>query len=123
MALEKNKRMTSAERSGLGDKLVKDYDKGHSLVELSQRHGTSAGRIRSILLERGVTLRPRGGAVRKPDPNRAARAKQLAKEYKAGASLSKLAATHQVSATTARNLVLAGGARLRSRGGQATTTR
>jgi len=42
----------------------KDYGKGSSLAELAETYATSAGRVRLILLERGVTLRSRGGDTR-----------------------------------------------------------
>ncbi len=116
--LERHKRLTPADRDALGAKLEKAYASGRSLAELGEEHGTSAGRVRLILLERGVTLRSRGGAVRKPDPARGERAKVVAKEYAGGASLQELAATHGISATTARSLVQAGGGTLRARGGR-----
>ena len=90
--LERHKRLSKDDRDALGAKLEKAYAAGRSLAELGEEHGTSAGRVRLILLERGVTLRSRGGAVRKPDPARGERAKELAKEYGAGASLQELAA-------------------------------
>ena len=118
--LERHKRLSAADRDALGGKLEKAYTAGRSLAELGEEHGTSAGRVRLILLERGVTLRSRGGAVRKPDPARGERAKGLAKEYAGGASLQELAAQHGISATTARSLVQAGGGTLRARGGRRT---
>lgn len=116
--LERHKRLSATERDTLGKELEKAYTAGRSLAELGEQHGTSAGRVRLILLERGVTLRSRGGAVRKPDPERGKRAGALAKEYAGGASLQELAATHGISATTARSLVQAGGGTLRARGGR-----
>ncbi len=116
--LEKNKRLSAADRDTLGKALEKAYAGGTSIADLATEHGTSAGRVRLVLLERGVTLRKRGGNTRKPDPAREAHAKTLAKEYTGGASLAELGTTHGVSATTARNLVLAGGATLRGRGGR-----
>ena len=115
--VERNKRLTADQRQTLGAALEKGYTSGRSLAELAEEHGTSAGRVRLVLLERGVTLRSRGGAVRKPDPARKDRAKKLAGEYASGASLSELAEKHGVSASTARALVLDGGGTLRSRGG------
>ena len=116
--LERHKRLSTSDRDALGGKLEKAYTGGRSLAELGEEHGTSAGRVRLILLERGVVLRSRGGAVRKPDPARGERAKGVAKEYADGASLQELAATHGISATTARSLVQAGGGTLRARGGR-----
>lgn len=116
--VEKNKRLSAADRDKLGSRLEKSYVKGRSIAALAEESGTSAGRVRLILLERGVVLRPRGGNTRKPDPERARRARAVASEYRAGASLAQLGSTHGVSATTARNLVLAGGGDLRARGGR-----
>jgi lambda repressor-like predicted transcriptional regulator len=116
--VEKNKRLSAADREKLGARLEKAYAKGRSIAALAEENGTSAGRVRLILLERGVVLRARGGNTRKPDPERSKRAKTLAAEYRDGASLAQLGATHGVSATTARNLVLAGGGDLRARGGR-----
>ena len=116
--VEKNKRLSAKDRDTLGGRLEKAYAKGASIAALAEDTGTSAGRVRLILLERGVVLRSRGGNTRKPDPARAGHAKAVAKEYAGGASLAQLGATHGVSATTARNLVLAGGGELRARGGR-----
>ena len=118
--VEKNKRLSATDREKLGSRLEKAYAKGRSIAALAEENGTSAGRVRLILLERGVVLRARGGNTRKPDPERSKRAKALAAEYRGGASLAQLGATHGVSATTARNLVLAGGGDLRARGGRKT---
>lgn len=116
--VEKNKRLSTADREKLGARLEKEYAKGTSIATLAEEHGTSAGRVRLILLERGVVLRKRGGNTRRPDPERAKHAKSVAAEYGKGASLAQLAEKHGVSATTARNLVLAGGGDLRARGGR-----
>ena len=120
--VEKNKRLSPGDREKLGAKLEKAYTKGTSIATLAEEHGTSAGRVRLILLERGVELRKRGGNTRKPDPARDRRAKTIAGEYSRGASLAELGSTHGVSATTARNLVLAGGGELRARGGRRKAT-
>ncbi len=116
--VEKNKRLSAADREKIGARLEKAYAKGTSIAALADQQGTSAGRVRLILLERGVVLRHRGGNTRKPDPQRARHAKAVAGEYAKGASLAQLGASHGVSATTARNLVLAGGGQLRPRGGR-----
>lgn len=117
MDIRKGGRLVPADRDKLGAALERDYVKGRSLVELAEQHGTSAGRVRTILLERGVALRSRGGSVRKPDPERERRAKEVAKKYRAGATLAELGSEYGVSASTARNLVQAGGGQLRPRGG------
>lgn len=116
MAIGKGARLSPSAREKLGLKLERQYAKGRSLSELADEHGTSAGRVRLLLLERGVVLRRRGGAVRKPDPSRAARARDVARRYDAGATLAELAAQEGVSASTVRNLVERAGGRLRPRG-------
>lgn len=116
--VEKNKRLSAADRETLGARLEKAYAGGTSIAALADEHGTSAGRVRLILLERGVVLRSRGGNTRKPDPARDEHATKVAAEYAGGASLAQLAEKHGVSATTARNLVLRGGGDLRARGGR-----
>lgn len=116
--VEKNKRLSTADREALGAELTKAYEGGASIAALAEQHGTSAGRVRLILLERGTVLRPRGGNTRKADPVRQDTAKKVAAEYAKGVSLADLAASRGVSATTARNLVLAGGGTLRARGGR-----
>jgi hypothetical protein len=40
--------------------LVKAYGAGHSLRIIAEWHGTSAGTIRSILIEEGVPMRKPG---------------------------------------------------------------
>jgi hypothetical protein len=115
-------RMTADDRDKLGARLEKDYAGGRSMAELAEEIGTSQGRVRTILLERGVTLRKRGGAVRKPDPKRQELAAEVAKAYGKGESATDLAAKHGVSAGTVRNLVKAGGGTLRPRGGRAASS-
>ncbi len=115
--VERHKRLDKGERDKLATKLTNEYGGGKSLGELATAHGTSAGRVRGLLLEAGVTLRGRGGNNRKPDPARASLAKKVATAYGKGATLQQLADTHGVSAATARNLVLAGGGTMRARGG------
>lgn len=62
--VEPNKRLTPGERQKFGKQLAKEYGRGASMSALAARHGTSAGRVRLLLLEQGVTLRTRGGDVR-----------------------------------------------------------
>lgn len=62
--VERNKRLSADERQQLGAQLADEYGSGASLSALAERHGTSAGRVRLILLEQGVTLRSRGGDTR-----------------------------------------------------------
>jgi len=119
MTITKHKRMTDDERDKLGAKLEKDYITGKwSLGRLADKHGTSAGRVRLLLLEMGVKIRTRGGANRKADPERPKLSKKIAKEYKAGASLNELAQVYDLSPTTVRTLATEGGATMRARGGR-----
>ena len=115
--IKRHQRLSVAERDKLGNQVEKSYAKGRSLSEIAEEVGTSAGRVRSLLLQRGVLLRSRGGNTRKPDPERAKTAQQVAKAYAGGQSLAELAGTYGKSASTIRNLVLAGGGSLRARGG------
>lgn len=116
LSVEKHKRLSAADRDELGGRLEKAYTEGISIAALAQEYGTSAGRVRLLLLERGVALRSRGGSRRKPNPMRDEQAKAIAGEYDRGASLAELAQVRGVSIPTIRRLVLAGGGELRPRG-------
>jgi len=72
--VEKLKRLSLADRDRLGGQLEQAYTRGASLASLAASHRTSAGRVRLILLERGVVLRRPGGSTRRPDPQRLERA-------------------------------------------------
>ena len=115
--VEKHKRLSPADRARLGGQLEQAYTQGASIASLAASHQTSAGRVRLILLERGVVLRPPGGSTRTPDPERLGRAQVIAREYAAGASLAQLGSTHRIATATVRNLVLAAGGQMRARGG------
>lgn len=117
VTVERHKRLSDRERDKLATALSKEYAQGRSLAELAEARGTSAGRVRGLLLAAGVTLRSRGGDNRKPDPQRKQLTKTVAAAYAKGATLGELAAQHGVSAATARNLVLEGGGTMRARGG------
>ena len=118
--ITKHSRLSTGDREKLGTRAEKAYAAGRSLREISEELGTSAGRVRAILLERGTSLRGRGGNVRKPDPERGKLAKQVAAEYAKGATFAELAQRHGKSASTIRNLVQAGGGASRPRGGRST---
>ena len=62
--VEPNKHLTPADRKKLATQLAKEYGRGASMATLAARYCTSAGRVRLLLLEQGVTLRPRGGDMR-----------------------------------------------------------
>lgn len=44
------------------------YDQQRSIRDIAEHTGRSFGVVRALLLEAGVTLRPRGGAYRKVNP-------------------------------------------------------
>jgi hypothetical protein len=50
------------DRAALARYLVERYAAGESLMRLSAETGRSFGHVRKLLLDAGVTLRPRGGA-------------------------------------------------------------
>lgn len=50
------------DRAALARYLVERYADGASLMRLSADTGRSFGHVRKLLLDSGVTLRPRGGA-------------------------------------------------------------
>ncbi|GLZ47790.1 hypothetical protein Acsp06_39750 [Actinomycetospora sp. NBRC 106375] len=50
------------ERAQLARYLVERYAAGESLMRLSEDTGRSFGHVRKLLLDAGVTLRPRGGS-------------------------------------------------------------
>jgi hypothetical protein len=50
------------DRAALARYLVERYAAGESLMGLSADTGRSFGHVRKLLLDSGVTLRPRGGA-------------------------------------------------------------
>jgi hypothetical protein len=70
ISVERNKRLPPGDRKRLGKQLAREYGKGASLATLAARHGTSPGRVRLLLLEQGVTLRPRGGDMRSDQARR-----------------------------------------------------
>lgn len=64
-ALSRNQRLPDSERERVGTLLRKRYEAGRSVRELSAESGYSLGRVRRLLIEAGVTFRPRGGARRR----------------------------------------------------------
>jgi DNA-directed RNA polymerase specialized sigma24 family protein len=59
--LARNQRVTGAERSKLGNELLKRYEKGASIREICAETGYSIGRVRRLLVDAGVEFRGRGG--------------------------------------------------------------
>lgn len=74
ITVDRNQRLSSTDRELLGRRLQEGYASGTSIAKLASEHGTSAGRVRNILLDRGVKLRARGGDMR------SAKARGLASE-------------------------------------------
>ncbi|MDD7935774.1 helix-turn-helix domain-containing protein [Actinomycetospora straminea] len=58
----KGGRAQHADRAALARYLVERYAAGVSLMRLSEDTGRSFGHVRRLLLDAGVTLRPRGGS-------------------------------------------------------------
>lgn len=50
------------DRAALACYLVERYAAGESLMRLSEDTGRSFGHVRKLLIDSGVTLRPRGGS-------------------------------------------------------------
>jgi transposase len=63
--LPKHARITGAPRAKLTAEIKKAYGKGASIRELAQQHGRSYGFVHRLLTEAEVTLRGRGGPMRK----------------------------------------------------------
>ena len=64
-ALSKGRRITGAERDRLAADLTKRYMAGASMREPASDTGRSYGFVHRVLVDAGVTLRGRGGAVRR----------------------------------------------------------
>ena len=63
--LPKGRRITGPDRDRLSADLKRRYEAGASIRELAADTGRSYGFVHRVLLESGVTLRGRGGAVRR----------------------------------------------------------
>lgn len=110
------RRLPLQQREELGYRLAEQYRRGLSMAALAAQAGTSVGRVRTLLLDQGARLRSPGGSRGRLRPGRSELAAALGQQYARGASLAELAARHQLSFSTVRRLVLAGGRQLRSRG-------
>jgi len=64
-ALPKGRRITGAERERVAVDLRRRYEAGVSIRALASEYGRSYGFIHRVLVDSGVTLRGRGGAVRR----------------------------------------------------------
>lgn len=63
--LSKGSRITGAQREQLAGDLAKRYSAGASIRDLAEDTGRSYGFVHRILVDSGVRLRGRGGAVRR----------------------------------------------------------
>lgn len=71
--LRRGQRLAGPERDKIAQHLVKRYETGLSVRQLSAETGYSLGRIRRLLIDGGVEFRRRGGAHKKvPQPRPAA---------------------------------------------------
>ena len=61
----KGKRLTEVEQRTLLEQLRPRYEAGSSIRELAEETGRSYGSINRLLVQGGVTMRKRGGNVRK----------------------------------------------------------
>lgn len=98
-------RLTSRQRRSA----VAEYVEGDTVRELAARYDCSPGQIVAIVRASGVPLRPRG-ARRVLDDREA---KQIAREYAAGASLGELAGRYGCAPGTIRRAVVEAGGALR----------
>ena len=62
--IKKGARITGANRDKLASQIVKQYQGGASIRELSESTGRSYGFVHRILSESGTAMRSRGGATR-----------------------------------------------------------
>lgn len=60
--VEHRARVVGERRSALGAQMARLYDGGASVKDVAARTGRSYGAAHRMLLEAGVTMRPRGGA-------------------------------------------------------------
>jgi helix-turn-helix protein len=65
MEVTKHKRITGPARDEIAAQLRKDYENGTTLRALAASSGRSYGFVHRVLTQSGVTLRPRGGSVRR----------------------------------------------------------
>ncbi|WP_091622853.1 helix-turn-helix domain-containing protein [Amycolatopsis saalfeldensis] len=89
--------------------LVECYAAGETIEGLVARYPFSYRKIRTALLDAGVTLRPPKIPLPPTPPG-------LADAYRDGRTIRQLAATYGMSYNQTRNILLAEGVELRSRG-------
>lgn len=107
--------------NGIPDKIVKDLvyqyvETGETIEWLVAQYPYSYRRIRRTLLDAGVTLRPQRIRLPPTPPG-------LVNAYVNGRSIRQVATTHNMSYNQTRNILLAEGVELRSRGNSANSQR
>lgn len=63
--MAKGKRITGAARDQLTADVVKEYDGGATIRAIAEKHHRSYGLVHRLLTEGKVTLRGRGGPIRR----------------------------------------------------------
>ncbi|MFD7539904.1 helix-turn-helix domain-containing protein [Streptomyces sp. NPDC059819] len=63
--MSKGKRITGAVRDQLTDELAKAYKSGRSIRAIAEDTGRSYGLVHRLLTEAGITMRSRGGNMRR----------------------------------------------------------
>jgi len=89
--------------------LVADYVAGETIESLVGRHPHSYRKIRTALIDAGVTLRPPRIPLPPTPPG-------LVNAYRDGRTIRQLATTYGMSYNQTRNILLAEGVELRRRG-------
>lgn len=89
--------------------LVQRYVDGETIEGLTERYPVSYRKVRALLLNAGVTLRPPKIPLPPAPPG-------LANAYRDGRSIRQLAKTHGMSYNQTRRILLSLGVQLRSRG-------
>ncbi len=92
------------------DDLIRHYENGETIAGLTQQnHHLSYRKVRTLLLDAGVTLRPPKIPLPPAPPG-------LANAYRDGLSIRNLAKKHGMSYNQTRRVLLALGVELRPRG-------
>jgi len=97
--------------AALTAELVRRYEAGETIDELVADSPLSFRRIRRILLDTGITLRPQARRVPPAPPG-------LVNGYAAGNTIRQLARIHGLTYGQTRRMLLQEGVELRARGGK-----
>ena len=63
--IKKGARLTGEDRARMADRVLAQYNEGHSIREIAQDTGRSYGFVHRVLSESDVALRGRGGPTRR----------------------------------------------------------